>query len=91
MKPFRASGCASRSRIMPSTVASSTSLPASMAAFALQPERPLPCHGLAQQIAGGDLRHPVGLDQQLRLGALARPGRAQKDYSHDSLYVVKAR
>ena len=38
MKPLAASGCARRSRIMPSTMASSTSLPASMAALARSTE-----------------------------------------------------
>jgi hypothetical protein len=33
-------------------------------------------HRLAQQIARGNLRHAVGLDEQLRLRALAGPGRA---------------
>jgi hypothetical protein len=31
-------------------------------------------HRLAQQIAGRNLRHAVGLDEQLRLRALAGPG-----------------
>jgi hypothetical protein len=65
MKPLAASGCASRSRIMPSTVASSTSVPASMRGFGAQPERRALGHRLAQQVAGRDLRHAVGLDQQL--------------------------
>ena len=77
MKPLAASGLLKRSRIMPSTVASSTSLPASMAALARKPEFRALGDGFAQQIAGGYLRDAVSLYQQLRLRAFARPGRSQ--------------
>ena len=84
MKPLRTSGCVMRSRIIPRTVASSTSLPASIAALAFCPSARRPAHGLAQQIAGRYLRRAVRLHEPLRLRALAGPGRAQKNYSHDS-------
>ena len=74
--------CASRSRIMPSTMSSSTSVPASIASFALRPSAVPACDGCAQQVAGGDLRNAEPLDETLGLGALARAGRAQQNDAH---------
>ncbi len=51
----------------------------------LQPERSSVGDGGAQQIAGGDLRNAVPLDQTLRLSALTGAGRAQQDDAHGGM------
>ena len=53
-------------------------------ALRLAAERRPGAPGIAQNVAGGDVRHPAPLLQQLRLRALARPRRSHDHgpYSH---------
>ncbi len=73
-KALATSGRARRSWIIPSTIASSTSLPASITDFAAMPSLVLRGHRGAQQITGRDLGNVMAFNQALGLSALARPG-----------------